>query len=110
VIYLLFLLALANVFAGPFGGPPVVTASKLQFKKTSDHITTLANISANNSAIIRSDVAGFVDKLVAKPGQKILQGQVILELRHRSESSLLEQAIAKKKLLSVVVRKKEKTI
>jgi membrane fusion protein (multidrug efflux system) len=108
VIYLLFLLALANVFAGPFGGPPVVTASKVQFKKTSDHITTLANISANNSAIIRSDVAGFVDKLVAKPGQKILQGQVILELRHRSESSLLEQAIAKKNYYQWLLEKKKK--
>lgn len=91
---LFMLLCSANIFAISLS-PPVVSVDVVKFSKSNDYITSLANISFADSTIVRSEVNGVVDKLVAESGDRVLKGQVILELRHGSESALLKQALAK---------------
>jgi len=101
----ILLLFSANIFAISLP-PPVVSVGLVKLTKSNDYITSLANISFEDSTILRSEVNGVVNKLIVASGDRVAKGQVILELNHGAESALLKQALAKWEYNKWLLKKK----
>lgn len=73
--------------AAPAGGgmpPSAVTVEKPEVGTMEENLTIAGSLSANQSALIRSEIAGIIEDVAVADGQKVKQGDLLFSIDHRT--------------------------
>lgn len=76
----------------------LVEVAKVELKSMESSISTVGNLLANNSIVLKPEIAGKIEKIAFKEGEKIEKGKILIELDQTTTEANILDAKAKLKL------------
>jgi len=91
----LMLLAQAAAIAQPGGGPTPVIVAEAEVQPIADRVEALGTLRANESVEITSNVTETISAVHFDDGQRVAEGDLLVEMTSGEEHALLEEARAR---------------
>ena len=96
IVYLLCLLPVITAAQGPMPSPPApVIVAEVRVERFVDRVEALGTLKANESVLLTANVTETVSAIHFDDGQRVKEGQVLVEMTSAEEHALLEEARAR---------------
>ena len=82
----------------PAGAPPLVEAARVQLQALPQTITTVGSLRSDESITVRPEVAGRINAILFKEGQRVAKGSTLIRLDPAINAAEVQQARANLKL------------